>query len=209
MPTTKGKPVGFFDKLLVADCETTGLCFNCDDPSIGHQALSWGLIIADAHTLKPIEELYVEIKWNETSLETKLKDKSFGKRAEEIHGLTFAHLEANGMDEEDAVVEMGELILKHFGPDTCVRMLGHNVHTFDMPFLRSTFRRHGLELKFGSRHYDTNSLGFFNYETFTSDELFSLLGYDARGAHNALEDARMALGCARKTRQIMNSVMGD
>ena len=208
MPISNGRPKGSFDKLLVADAETTGLHFRNDDPSVGHQAVSWGLIIADAQTLKPIEELYVEIKWNENSLERRMKDKTFGKRAEEIHGLTFQYLENHGLDEEDAVVEMGELILKHFGPDTCVRMLGHNVHTFDMPFLRSMFRRHELGLKFGSRHYDTNSLGFFNYETYTSDQLFSLLGYEERSDHNALDDARMALGCARKTRQIMNQVMG-
>lgn len=208
MPTAKGRPKGSFDHLLVADAETTGLHFQHDDPSVGHQAVSWGLIIADSQTLKPVEELYVEVKWNEASLERRMKDKTFGKRAEEIHGLTFQHLEKHGLDEEDAVMEMGELILKYFGTNTCVRMLGHNVHTFDMPFLRSMFRRHDLELKFGSRHYDTNSLGFFNYETYTSDQLFELMGYEARDAHNALDDARMSLGCARKTRQIMNQVMG-
>jgi DNA polymerase III epsilon subunit-like protein len=209
MSTIKGKQVGYFETLLTMDCETTGLVVNGDDPSVGHQAVSWGLIVTNAQTLKPIEEMYVEIKWNEDSLEARLKNPSFGKKAETIHGLTFEYLEKNGMDEEDAVGTIGEMILKYWGPTGNIRTLGHNVHMFDLPFFRSMFRRHGLELRFGNRHYDTNSGGFMAFETYTSDQLFELIGHDPRSAHNALDDARMALDSARTIRTLINNALGE
>jgi len=210
MSSPKDKPRGYFKYLLTIDCETTGLNFETDDPSDGQQTVSWGVIVADATTLKPVEDLYVEIKWNEESIRKREEDPSFGKKAEKIHGLTQDYLEQNGVTEEEAVTQIANLILKYWGPTVSVRTLGHNVHTFDMPFLRSMFRRVGIELKFGNRHYDTNSLGFMVYETFNSDDLFSIIGFDERGQHNALEDAHMALKSARVTRKLFKGMFeGD
>ena len=203
MATIKGKPPGWFQYLLAIDCETTGLCFNSNDPSYDpntgerHQTVSWGIIVADAETLKPVEELYVEVKWNEHSIKQRESDPQFGKRAEGIHGLSYSHLEQNGFSEEDVVVAIGGLIMKYWGPEVSIRTLGHNVHTFDMPFLRDMFARQDVHLKFGNRHYDTNSIGFATFGTFNSDELFKQCGFEERGTHNALDDAHMALGSAR------------
>ena len=208
MATVKGKPTGWFQYVLAMDAETTGLKFNSDDPSEGHQAVSWGMVVADAHTLKPIEELYVEIQWNEDSIAAKKADPKFGVHAEKIHGLTRAHLDKNGMSEEEAVVEIANLILKYWA-DGNIRCLGHNVATFDIWFLKRMMRRHGIELKFGSRHIDTSGTGFINFETYTSDELFELVGFDARGDHNALDDAKMALESARIMRLIFQSALEE
>lgn len=207
MASPKDKPRGSFDFLLAIDCETTGLTFNSDYADAGHQAVSWGIIVADAQTLKPIEELYVEIKWNEQSRAARQKDSTFGVRAEQIHGLTFDYLEENGIDESEAVLKIGELILKYWGPEVSIRTLGHNVHLFDLFFLRSMFRRHGIELKFGNRHYDTNSVGFVTLGTFNSDDLFQKMGFETRGAHNALDDAKMALESARRIRVIFQNAL--
>lgn len=208
MATVKDKPRGWFQYVLAMDCETTGLKFNADDPSEGHQAVSFGLIVADATTLKPIEELYVEIKWNETSLKAREADPEFGKRAENIHGLTLAYLEENGMDEEEAVVEIGNLVLKYWA-DGNIRCLGHNVATFDIWFLKRLMRSQGIELKFGSRHVDTSGAGFINFETYNSDDLFELVGFESRGEHNALDDAKMALEAARVMRLIFQSALEE
>lgn len=208
MGTVRGKPKGYFNKILVADCETTGLCMGTMEPyihptkGIRHQAVSWGMIIADANTLQPIEELYVEIKWNEFSKEQKLHDPTFGKRAEEIHGLTPDYLEKKGVDEEQAVAQIGDLILKHFG-DSSIRLMGHNVSTFDRYFLWELFFRYGINLNFGHRCIDTNTLGFVCYGTYNSDDLFELLGI-IREDHNALEDAGAALLVAQTTRDLFN-----
>ncbi len=202
------KPRGSFDKLLALDCESTGMSFNTDDPSIGHQAVSWGFIVADAKTLKPVEELYVEIKWNKESIAAKKADPEFSLKAADIHGLTYRHLEENGMSEEEAVVLIANLIIKHWGPTTQVKMLGHNVQSFDIYFLRAMFRRHGIDIPIGARHYDSNSVGFVTTGSFTSDALFDTMGFDSRDSHNALEDARMALESCRRIRVLWNSNIG-
>jgi hypothetical protein len=198
MATIKGKPRGYFEKILAMDCETTGLAVNQDDPSYNsktkeeYQAISWGLIVADAQTLLPIEKMYIEVQWN--------KEAVWDMRAQRIHGLSKEHLEVNGFTEEEAVEAIGTLIMKHWGPEVRIGTLGHNVHSFDLWFFKRLFRRHGIELSFGSRHVDTSSIGFVNWEVYTSDQLFEAVGYEDRGEHNALQDAEQSLEAARLTR---------
>lgn len=213
MASPKDKPRGYFQYMLAMDCETTGLCTNQDDPTHNpetgerHQTVSWGLIVADAATLKPIEKLYLEIKWNEKSKAQQAKAPAWGTRAEQIHGLTQEYLEKNGLTEEEAVVKIAELLLKYWGPTVSIRTLGHNVHTFDMPFFRDLFRRHGIELTFGSRHYDTNSIAFATFGTFNSDDFFDAVGFEKRGDHNALVDAEQALEATRIVRKIFQKAI--
>src|SRR5277367_2257523 len=108
MATIRGKPRGAFDYMIAIDCETTGLCLNHVSPVFNektgerHQAISWGVIVADAKTLKPVEKLYVEIKWNKASKAQRKENSSFGTKAEQIHGLDFQYLEKNGVSEEEA-----------------------------------------------------------------------------------------------------------
>ena len=214
MASPKDKPRGYFQKILAIDCETTGLCFSNDSPVYNektgerHQTVSWGVIIADAATLKPIDELYVEIKWNEESIHQREENSKFGTFAEKVHGLKKSYLDKNAGTEEDAVLEIGELIMKHWGPTGSIVTLGHNVHLFDLPFIRDLFNRVGVPLKFGNRHIDTNSIGFVNWNTFNSDDLFGLLGYEERGDHNALEDIRQALDAARTSRLLFKTMIG-
>jgi len=202
------KPKGYFEYLLAIDCETTGLDWDADDPSNGHQPVSWGLIVADAKTLKSVEELYVEIKYNEASKLARASDPEFGVDAANIHGLTFKHLEEHAISEEEAVILIANLILKYWGPTSQVKTLGHNVHMFDMPFMRAMFRRYNIHIPFGSRHYDTNSIGFATVGAYVSDALFATMGFDNRNVHNALEDARMALESARRIKVLWNAKVG-
>lgn len=213
MGTSPNKPRGYFEKFLAIDCETTGLCFGTDNPVHNpqtgerHQSVSWGAIVVNAHTLTPIEELYVEIKWNESSLVQRMNNRNFGKDAEKIHGLSLEYLEENGVEEEEAVIQLGNLVLKHFG-DSGIRLLGHNVITFDRLFFKDLFSRHDIELKFGNRYIDTNTLGFVCYETFNSDELFDIVGV-VRKEHNALEDAKASLKVAQVTRKLFKTMLED
>jgi hypothetical protein len=209
MSTVDDKPIGYFEKVLAIDCESTGLVFNSDDPSVGHQSVSWGFVVADGKTLKPIEELYVEIKWNEETKLARKKDSTFGKKAETVHGLTYEYLEENGLTEEEAVAQIATLILKYWGPENKICLLGHNVVTFDLWFLKRLFRTFEIELRFGNRHVDTNSVGYVNWETYTSDELFETVGLPVRGEHNALDDAKYSLESARRTRLIFNKALND
>ena len=205
MATQKDKPRGWFQKLLAVDCETTGLFFNEDDPSYDaesgkhHQAIAWGLIVADSSTLKPIEEMYLEVQWDGKS--------EWNERAQQIHGLSKEHLAKNGLVPNDAACEIANLIIKHWGPNGNIRLLGHNVLSFDKKFLQRTMRAIDIDLKFGSRHIDTNSVGFATFETYNSDDLFAEVGFDKRGDHNALDDARMALEVTRVVRTIFQNAI--
>lgn len=209
---------GYFKYLLAMDCETTGLSFNTETPvfnnDIGerHQALSWGLIVADSETLEPVERLYLEVKWNQYSIEQRKLDPRFGRQAEEIHGLTREYLDSNGVTEQEAIEQIAnKLIIPYWGWGngmSNIRTLGHNVHTFDLPFFRDLFVRHQINLPFGNRHFDSNSVGFVTLNTKSSDELFDLIGYQQREGHNALEDAEMALGACRMIRKVVQKTLG-
>lgn len=203
------KPRGYIDLILFADAETSGLAFSSDnparDPATGDtfQAVSFGLIVANAQTLKPIEELYVEIKWNGES--------KWDKRAEAVHGLSLAHLEEHGVDEEEAVVRIASLILKYWGPESPVCLAGHNVATFDKFFLQELLKKHGIHIKFGSKTIDTNAIGFATFGTHNSDDLFAIVGCPERDPsnHNALTDARNALQAVRTVRQLFSRCIGE
>lgn len=177
------KPKGYFDKFLAFDCETSGMAFG-DNPSKDYQIVSAGLIVAD-FTFKPIEELYVEIQWNGHS--------KWDAKAESIHGMSKDYLAKNGLPEIEAVEKIGALMYDHFGMDSPISLLGHNVGTFDLPFLRKTLSNYDLNFKFAHRHMDTFSLAMGTFQAYNSDDLFEMMGFEKRKSHNALADARYAL----------------
>jgi DNA polymerase III epsilon subunit-like protein len=197
---------GFFSKVLAMDCETSGLNHKSDDPSDGYQAVSWGLIVADAATLSIIDKLYVEIKWNGLS--------KWDSKAELVHGLSIDHLNKNGLSEDDAIVEIANFIYKHWDPESefssqrCVRCLGHNVATFDVWFMRRLFRQYELKFVTGNRFIDTSTLGWAVFKCFDSDQVFDIVGVK-RNAHNALEDAKASLTVVRAVRAMARELLGD
>ena len=207
----RGKQRGYFEHLFAVDSETTGLCFKnyshnenvVSNPDSGehHQALSWGIMIIDSETFEVKEKVYIPVKWNETTKQQRIKDPTFGKRAEEIHGLTFDHLEEVGMEEKDAVIKIGQLVMKYFGTDNAIKLLGHNI-LFDMQFLRELFQRFGVNLKFGSRVFDSNSLSFGTVGAWNSDDLFSTMGFQHRESHNALQDIELTVEMFRITKAL-------
>ena len=207
MTTPRGKPKGYFKHILAMDSETTGLCFNVDHPTYNpdtgerHQAISWGLVVIDTDTLEAVDELYVEVKWNDESKKQRELDPKFGTFAEKIHGLTYEYLEEHGLTEEEAIVKIYEMVGKYWGPTSCISTLGHNVHLFDLDFFKDMFRRNGVPLKFGNRHVCTNGIGWAALETYNSDQLFELIGFNARGDHNALDDIKMTVEAARVVRK--------
>lgn len=206
---TNKKPRGYFEKVLAIDIESSGMAYSrdSDDPSINprtgdvYQVVSIGLIVASVATFKPIEELYVEIKWDGKSV--------WSKEAERVHGLTREYLSQHGVDREDAVTEIGNLIINHWGPDIPVCLLGHNVATFDMWFLKRLMRSEGIELRFGNRYIDTNSIGVATFGTFNSDDLFAAAGCPERDPHNhnALDDARYALTAAGNVNKLWKALI--
>lgn len=196
------KPGLAFDFVLVMDAETSGVAIGQLDPTVNHdtgeryQAISIGLIIAETATLKPIDQLYVEIKFDADRY-------TWSEGAEGVHGMSREYLEANGVSIKDAAIQIVSFLEKYYGPIEAIRklvLLGHNVATFDRYFLADLFDYglDGLKVQFGNRHIDTFSLGVVLMDLLSSDELFDFFGLVRDTAkHNALEDAKYALKVAR------------
>ncbi len=198
-------PRGYITRLLIVDTETSGLAYSCDDPSYNpktgetYQIVSIGLIVVNAITLEPIEKVYLEIKWDGKS--------TWDQRAQEVHGLTKAYLNENGVDTYEAVEVIGNLILDHWGPDSPVHICGHNPH-FDLSFFKRLLRSEGIEIKFGNKMIDTNSIGFAVFNTHNSDDLFETVGMPVRKDHNSLEDAMSVLKVLKITRTLADECFG-
>ena len=205
MTSTNAQPRGYFKYTLAADCETSGLCFSSDNPACNpdtgeeYQALSWGLIVVDTDTLEAVDSLYVEIQHDPKY--------TWSDGAQKVHGMTREYLKENGVPMEEAVTQIASLILKYWGPSSPVCLLGHNVATFDLPFLRHTLRSQGIEVKFANRHIDSFAAGVSTFQTYNSDDLFEAVGLPERDPahHNALDDAMASLNAVRVIRRLWAS----
>lgn len=205
----KSKPKGYFNRILFVDVETSGMAFGVPDPTHypqstdTYQIVSIGLIVVDADTLQPIEKLYREVKWNGESV--------WEPKAEAVHGLSLTHLEENGVSEEDAAVEVAELIIKYWGTESPVSLGGHNVATFDRYFLQRLMSTYDIPIKYAARTIDSNAIGFATFGSYSSDELFSLIGCTERdpNAHNALTDAENSLKVLQIVRKMFDACAGE
>lgn len=198
-------------KLLGMDSETSGLAFagNVDlanpDPSKDiknkkqYMAVSWGFVVIDVASQQIIDELYVEIKFDETKYDWEYA-------AEKTHGLTRDYLNKHGMTREDAAVTIVEFILKHWNIDEAISTLGHNHVCFDLWFLRELLCEFNIMLKFANRHYDTNYLTLGIYDVEGSEELFKLFN-DRRDKHNALEDIKQTVNTFFETKQLFDVIL--
>jgi hypothetical protein len=197
--------------LLGIDCETTGLFFTQDldknfpDPSYNpntgqyFQSVSWGLIVIDNDTLEIVDQEYVEIKWDGVS--------KWEPKAEATHGLSVRYLKEHGMSNEDAAVTIREFIFKYWEVDENIVLLGHNVMSFDVFFLRRLLNEFDLMPKISNRCVDTNTIAMGLFDMCGSDELFELLG-TVREAHNALEDIILTFEAYKLARQIGQKFIG-
>lgn len=198
-------PKGYFNRILAMDCESSGIFFKPNpardpaDPSSRYQCVSWGMMVLDEN-FNALDELYVEIQWDGKS--------KWDKKAQAVHGLSKEYLAENGKPFDEAYVEIVNFIFKWFG-NTPVVTLGHNSISFDLEFLRSDTKELGLELKFGNRHLDSNTLGVTLFQTYTSDQMFEALGQTDRGdSHNALDDIKRTVEVFRVARAIAKKVLG-
>lgn len=193
------KPAGWFNKFLVIDCETTGLCFDHSNPDItdGYQSVSWGMIVSDMKTMKPIDELYIEIQWDGVSL--------WHWKAEKTHGLSKAYLAENGLTNEEAAIAIAQFIGSHFDVSETIICMGHNVGKFDIPFLKKLLLQFDFPFSFSTRCLDSSSLAALTIGTFTSQQMFDELGIERGKIHNALEDCRATLTACRIIRKLFQA----
>lgn len=182
--------------MLFYDVETSGYAKdNARDRSGNYQfqIVSIGMLAVNSSTWKATAEKYIEFKPNPNC--------SWDPGAERVHGLSQQYLEEHGVEEEEGVASICEFIATHFNLDKAIIAGGHNTSTFDRHFLLNLLDKYQMTLNFSGRAVDTYTLGKTLYNCNDSNELFELVGV-ARGNHNALEDARLALKAVRTTSKI-------
>ena len=185
--------------ILSLDWETSGSTFgSLEQTTSQYQGVSFGAVVADTETLEIVDTIYEEIQLNPKY--------GWSPEAEKIHGLSLAHLTANGVTQEQAAVSLGSLILKYFG-NTPVVFAGHNVE-FDIAFTKQLMDQFGCMFEISHRKIDTAGIGFAMFNIMKSDELYEFLGLPERSAHNALEDAIYTIESLKTIRQLMNAALG-
>ena len=197
---------------LCIDWETTGATWG-GDSSIKYQGVSFGAIIFDAETFEEIESIYRLVKFNPEKWE-------WTEGAQKVHGLTIDYLEENGVTQEEAATDLLELIVKYFGTDSKVMMLGHNPE-FDRRFTSQLLNSVEFEFTVEKQNpnftqialhhviLDTSALGFITMGLYKSDLLFERMGFEERGDHNALVDARQTLETCRIIREAFNIAINN
>lgn len=180
------------------DFETSGSDWN-KDSSIDYQGISLGMAIFDTRTLNVIDTLYIEIKFDATKYK-------WSKEAEAIHGLTQEHLEIHGLSNEDAVIAVIEFLIKHFGPNPNIMILGHNVG-YDVKFMKQLLDPHGMMFNIHHVMLDTAGASFINFLTYKSDHLFELTGVGDRDTHNALADILMTIDAVKFIRELIEEAI--
>lgn len=184
---------------LSFDWETTGSDWEYKFSTHKYQGITLGMVIFDFANLMPIADKYIEFKFDSEKF-------IWTKEAEAIHGLSIEYLRQNGLSREEGLVQVLEFLLKWFGPDPVIPVLGHNVE-FDIAFMQELFQSHELHFKPAHRKFDTASISQVLFGNSRSDFLFDTLGLDKRGLHNALDDAKLTLEAARRLRLIMNDTL--
>jgi DNA polymerase III epsilon subunit-like protein len=184
---------------LAIDWETSGSAWG-EDSSLTYQGISFGAAIFRLADFEPVETLYREIKFDDSKY--KWQDS-----AQRIHGLSREHLEAHGVTQEAAAVDLATFYLKYFAPDEFVYILGHHID-FDIKFTEQLLKPFEVMFQIGATRIDTSGTGLIMFGIHKSDELFTFLGLPERTTHNALEDTLLTLQAAKMMRTISNTALG-
>jgi DNA polymerase III epsilon subunit-like protein len=177
---------------LAIDWETSGFSPPPVDYAEFHQGLSFGAIIFDVRSLEAVDEIYLEIQFNEKY--------RWEAGAERVHGMTREHLAANGVPQEVAAAELCNMIIKYIGTED-VMLLGHRVH-FDRSFTQQLTKSIGIDLSYHPTVIDTASMATVLMEMSKSEDVFQTLGLPPRGKHNALEDIRYTLQSVKRMKEL-------
>jgi len=174
---------------LAIDFETSG--YSIPNYAAKHQGISFGAIIFDVRTLEPVDMLYQEIKFDKKYI--------WDAGAEKVHGISQAHLAANGVSQEEAAMALATMVIKWIGTDE-VMLLGHRVH-FDKAFTIQLMDAAGMEFKYHPTAIDSCSIATVLMELTYSEDIFQTLGLPARGKHNAMEDITYTLEAVKRMKE--------
>lgn len=185
--------------ILIVDTETSGSTFGTYEETFSrYQGLAFGAIVATSDTFEEVASLSIKVKFDSSKYE-------WSDEAEKIHGLTREHLEAEGLETEEAAAELAGFILDHFGTGK-VMFANHNPW-FDIEAMRQLLEPHGVMPDLHHVVLDTSGLGFVAMGKYRSNDVFEFFNGERPPIHDALGDARMALGVLKGIREIVNTVL--
>jgi DNA polymerase III epsilon subunit-like protein len=185
---------------LCIDWETSGSDFG-GDSAASYQGVSFGAIIFNTETFEPVETLYRELQFDDTKYK-------WSDGAQKIHGLSREHLAANGVSREEGLADLLDLILRYIGAESKIFFLGHNVD-FDIDFTLQLARDFNVTLVPHHVKLETSGAAFIAIGKYKSDEVFEFFCGQTRAAHNALDDAGMALEVVRNMRAIFDAQLKE
>lgn len=179
--------------VIVSDTETSGL------PSKGgkgkpallayHDILlvEIAAVVVDIHEMKIVEEYDAIIKPYKEEF-------TWQSAAEQTHGLSRSHLQANGEDVKNVYRSYAGLLSKFKNPKIGAVLCGHNFQGFDIPFIEALFEAHGDNLYNYVRWIeDTQKMAYYRsleQENFKLGTCCRLEGVELVDAHRALVDTR-------------------
>lgn len=186
---------------LAIDWETTGSDFG-GDSTVSYQGIAFGAVIFNTETFEPVETLYRELHFDDTKYK-------WTDGAEKIHGLSREHLATHGVSREEGLTDLLDLILRYIGAESKIFFLGHNVD-FDIDFTFQLARDFNVELRAHHVKLETSGAAFIAIGQYKSDAVFEFFcGQKREGAHNALDDALMALETVRNMRAIFDAQLAE
>lgn len=187
--------------ILVPDVETSGSTFGTYEETFSkYQAIAFGVIVAKSDTFEEVDSLEFKIKFDASKYE-------WSAEAEKIHGLSRETLENEGLSKEDAALLLGEFILKYFGTGK-VMIANHNTF-FDIEAMRQLLEPFGVMPDLHHVVLDTSALGFVAMGKYRSNDVFEFFNGERPSIHDALGDARMALGVMRGIRGLVDVALGQ
>ena len=184
--------------ILVVDVETSGTTWESYEETFKRfQAISFGAIIAKSDTFEEVATLAFKVQY----------DPKYGwsPDAEKIHGITKEQLAAEGLSNEEAAAELAGFILDHFGTGK-VMFANHNPW-FDIEAMRQLLEPHGVMPDLHHVVLDTSSIGWVSIGEYKSDKVFGFFNGERQPVHDALDDARMALGVLRGVKQLVQTAL--
>jgi oligoribonuclease (3'-5' exoribonuclease) len=200
---------------LWLDWETSGAAFGLPYPDQFvpgmYQGIQLGLVVADNENFEEQDALKINIKFDPTQYK-------WQEEAQKVHGLTQEWLEENGVDAEEAVVQIIEFITKWFGADVIcydgqgedrtrtICFGGHNLG-FDIAALQALLKRFKFSVTEHHVRLDTSAIGFLAVGIYKSGKLFEHFGAEKRGDHDALDDTRQSLAVATGVKALIKSAL--
>jgi len=127
--------------------ETNGVNFDTSTRDIndGYRVVSVGLVACNENF--EVQDEIIIFNYDVDSTDT-----------EKYHGISNKFLSKYGVSEEEVAVEVSQFIISNTNVNRPIKLIGHNIATFSLPFLKQLLLDHDMSIQFSSNTIDTYSM---------------------------------------------------